>query len=177
MVEIWKDIPNFEGYYQASSIGNIRSLSREVNNFIGTRKIKGKVLKKKKCNVYEYVILSKNGKYYSKSVHRLVAEAFIPNPDKLPQINHKDENPLNNCIDNLEWCTNKYNCNYGTRNKRVIENKSNKVIQYDLQGNVIKEWPSAVEVEKNLCFNQAHIRSCCRGQCKTAYNYKWKYKK
>lgn len=133
---------------------------------------------------YCYVMLnsSKNGSVKKWLLHRLVAELFIPNPDNLPQINHKDEDKSNNCVENLEWCTAEYNCNYGTRNERAGNRKRNgklskPVLQYTLDGEFIKEWPSAIEITRQLGFNQGGISRCCLGQVKQVYGYKWVYKK
>ena len=115
MEEIWKDIEGYEGLYQVSNLGRVKSFPRK-----GTHTTKERILKLTKSNKnYVIVILKNNYIQKAKSVHRLVAEAFIPNPNNLPQVNHKDENKLNNKVDNLEWCDNIYNCNYGTRNKRL----------------------------------------------------------
>lgn len=100
MIEEWKDVVGFEGFYQVSNLGNVK---------------RKKLLRLSGGGRYVQVILSKNGKSYGKSVHRLVATAFLPNPDNLPCVNHKDENPKNNCVDNLEWCTYKYNNEYNGR--------------------------------------------------------------
>lgn len=123
MQEIWKDIPDFERYYQASNLGNIRSITRKAkvkilnNDF---RTVKGQLISPAITkDGYLKVSLSKNHKRYYFRVHRLIAKTFIPNLNNYPEINHKDENKLNNNVDNLEWCTSKYNCNYGTRNKRL----------------------------------------------------------
>lgn len=123
MEEIWKDIPNFEGFYQVSNLGNIRSVTRKAkvkilnNNY---RTIKGQLISPAKTrDGYLKVSLSKEHKRYYFKVHRLVALTFIPNPNNLPCINHIDENKLNNNANNLEWCSIQYNCNYGTRNLRI----------------------------------------------------------
>lgn len=127
MKEIWKDIPNFEGIYQVSNLGNVKVLDRYVNSAIKNNnkvKRKGKLLKQYNKRGYFQVSLSKNHKRYYFGVHRLVAIAFLPNPNNLTQINHKDENPLNNNLSNLEWCTAKYNCNYGLRNSKIYNKTS-----------------------------------------------------
>lgn len=119
MEEIWKDIEGFEGYYQVSSYGRVKSCARcictggRTNHEISN--LKERILKCNNADVYPGVVLCKEGKTFSKTVHRLVAQAFIPNPDNLPCINHKDCNPHNNCVDNLEWCTYKYNNEYDDR--------------------------------------------------------------
>lgn len=109
IIEEWKDVPNYEGLYQVSNLGRIKSL-RDKNG-----KAREKILKLKLSKFgYYQICLCKNGKQKWYFVHRLVALAFIPNPNNLPQINHIDENKTNNYVENLEWCTSKYNSNYGT---------------------------------------------------------------
>ena len=119
MCEIWKDIAGFENSYMVSNLGNIKSKERSVivnDNPVYERHLKEKILKPELTRGYYTVGLHKDGKLIKLAyVHRLVAEAFLPNPNNLPQINHKDENPKNNCVDNLEWCTCNYNNNYGTK--------------------------------------------------------------
>lgn len=121
MEEIWRDIEGYEGLYQVSNLGRVRSLDRIVQQLnrwgkYQSRSYPGCVLNPGVTHDnYQSVSLTRQGKSASYSVHRLVAQAFIPNPDNLPQVNHKDENLSNNCVDNLEWCTAKYNSNYGTR--------------------------------------------------------------
>lgn len=122
MKEIWKDIEGYEGLYQISNLGRVKSLEKYVNTAIkNNTKVKRKeqILKQYNKNGYLQVTLTHNNKRKYFGVHRLVANAFIPNLNNYPQVNHKDENTLNNCVDNLEWCTAKYNCNYGTRNSRI----------------------------------------------------------
>lgn len=171
MEEIWKDIEGYEGLYQVSNIGRVRSLR---NNII----LKSKIER----SGYERVILSVNNIHKDYYIHRLVANAFIPNPNNYPIVNHKDENITNNRVDNLEWCTQEYNINYGTGNKkRGLSNTNGKlskpVLQYTLEGIFIKEWKSTMDVQRNLGFYHANISRCCRNIIKTAYSYIWKYKK
>ena len=153
-----KDIKGYEGLYAITPEGEVWSyrgkkfLTPGVNN-------KG----------YLIVCLRKDGQNKMYKIHRLVAEAYLPNPENLPQINHRDENKANNCLQNLEWCDAKYNINYGTRNDKIKK----PILQYDLDGNFIREWKCAYDVGKEV---QANIVNCLKGRCKTAYNYIWKYK-
>ena len=126
MEEIWKDIKGFEDKYQVSNLGRIKSLERK--NSRGNQ-IREKILKLiYDKDGYLLVNLYKNSKKKTYKVHRLVALAHIPNPNNYPQVNHKDENPSNNHISNLEWCTNKYNCNYGTKKERLSKKLKGKFI-------------------------------------------------
>lgn len=122
MKEEWRDIAGFEGLYQISNLGNVKSFDR-IDSLGRLRiGIKRKLIDDK--DGYQLVSLHKDGKVFMKKVHRLVAEAFLPNPDNLPFVNHKDENKKNNCVDNLEFCTAKYNVNYGSAlKKRGIEHR------------------------------------------------------
>ena len=162
MEEVWKDISGYEGYYQISNLGRVKSKRKIL------KPIKGEYLK---------VGLSKNGKHNVQYVHRLVAELFVENINKKPQVNHKDENKYNNHANNLEWVTHKENMNYGTKQDResIVKTKYH-ILQYDKNMVFIKEWYNTREIEKNTCYKKANIQSCCRGKQKYAYNYVWKYK-
>lgn len=178
-VEQWKPIINYEETYDVSIYGDIKSKARI--NYMGYH-FKERMLKHAvDRNGYARVYLTKYGKTKSKLVHRLVAEAFIPNPDNLPEVNHKDENKLNNSVDNLEWCTHKYNSNYGTRVSKIIPKTIDKtrkpVNQYDLNGNLIKTWYSMNEASGTLNITQQNISKCCKGQRQKAGGYVWKYAK
>lgn len=109
MMEIWKDCKGYEGKYQVSNLGRVWSVK-------GQKYLKGTILPSGYVHVH---LTTPNGKRKKERLHRLVAIAFLDNPNNLPQVNHKDENKLNNCVDNLEWCNAKYNANYGTRNQRI----------------------------------------------------------
>lgn len=169
MEEIWRDIEGFEGLYQVSSYGRIKSLN--YNKTKQERILKNFLNKKG----YLQVNLHKDGKIKKFSVHRLVATAFLENPNNLPQVNHKDENKSNNCVSNLEWCDCQYNINYGTRTEKTVEKCSKQVYQYSLNGNLIKVWESSKECGRNG-FNQGAISSCCNEKIKTHKGFIWSYK-
>lgn len=167
MVEIWRDIKDYEGLYQVSNLGRVRN-SRT-----------GKLLKPyTNNNGYLIVQLCKNCKYKRLLIHRLVAQAFIDNPDNLPQVNHKDEDKLNNCVDNLEWCSISYNQNYGTSSERKKERLGKKVQQYTKEMVFVAEYPSIKEAARQTGLDEWNIGSCCKGKygCKTVGGYIWKYK-
>lgn len=171
MEEIWKDIQGYEQLYQISTLGNVKSL-----NYNNTGK--EKLLKPSKItDNYLQVSLHKQGKRKMYLVHRLVALHFIPNPNNLSEINHRDEDPSNNVISNLEWCDRKYNNNYGTRTEKSTKsntnhpNKSKQVMC--VETGVV--YPSTMEIQRQLGFAHSHISKCCTGKKKQAYNYTWKY--
>ena len=173
MIEIWKDILGYEGLYQVSNFGRVKSLERI--DYLGHHR-KEKILKIQKTDkrYYRVGLTDKNKKRKIFFVHRLVAEAFIPNSYNLPFINHKDENPSNNIYTNLEWCTQLYNNCYGNRIEKVIEKQSKPVLQYDLNGNLIKEWKSLHEAEK-FGYDRCSIKRCNKGERKTHKGSIWKY--
>lgn len=170
MKEIWKDIEEYEGKYQVSNLGRVKSLLFINGNIIKKRE---KILKELGENKYLHVTLWKNHKGKNYSVHQLVAKAFIENPNNYKEINHKDENIRNNKADNLEWCDHKYNINYGTRTKKVKEKMQVSVVQYDLNGNFIKEWDCMNDAIR--FYNNKHIVDVCKGKRISANNYIWKY--
>lgn len=177
MEEVWRDIPGWEGLYQVSSAGNVKTLARtKVGKGGGVWQVKEAILTPQK-DAYGYyrVCLTKNGKSTYKRVHRLVAEAFIPNPDNLPQINHKDEEKLNNCVENLEWCDAKYNSNYGTRLERVADKKSIWVIKLSTHNEILHFYRSAIDAERDTGIQSSNIIKCCKGKRKTSGGFVWKY--
>lgn len=155
--EIWKNIKDYEGLYEISSYGRVRRLHKDK------RCAPYKILTLDTLRGYKKASLYKNGIYKNCQVHRLVAEAFIPNPDNLPQVNHKDENPSNNKVSNLEWCSCKYNVNYGTGTERQVAKRSKSVLCYDLKGNYLSEYKSTAEAARVLHVSQACIVNCCNG--------------
>lgn len=165
--EIWYPIKGYESLYEVSDQGRVRSLK------FGKERILKPI---RNTSGYLQVFLCKNGEKKTYRVHRLVAQTFIPNPHNLPEVNHKDENKENNSVHNLEWCTNKYNINYGTRTQRQAEKLSKPVLQYTKSGELVREWKSTIDVQRNLGYFQNHISSCCNGKLKSAYNFIWKFK-
>lgn len=183
-MEIWKDIPGYEGLYQASNQGKIKSLDRDVdfpNSKRGAhvRHYKERVLKQSFTSTgYYMVVLSKDGIETSYKAHQIIAKSFIPNPNGYKQINHKDENPLNNNVDNLEWCDAKYNCNYGNHNKNLRESQisSRGVIihKYDLLGNHVKTYRCGKDVEKDG-FKRRGVYSCCNKKIRKYKNHVFRF--
>ena len=170
-MEIWKKI-NLNPNYEVSNYGNVRSLDHYNTNGKAIILYKGRKIKPIIKGSYYTITISKKQLY----IHRLVAETFIPNPSNYPQVNHKDENKLNNCVDNLEWCTCHYNINYGARNNKAKMSKSKPILQYDLNGNFIKEWFGIKNASENLLIDKSNIGECCRNKRKTAGGYIWKFK-
>lgn len=175
-MEEWKDIKGYEGLYQVSNQGRVKSLEKTYNvGYGGEKHQKERILIPTEVgNGYLHVTLCKNGGKKYKRVHRLVAEAFIPNPNKYDVVNHKDENQKNNNVDNLEWCTQAYNNAYGSRTKRMAETQSKRVYQYTIDGELVKIWNSTNECGRNG-YCQGWVAACCRGERKTHKGYKWSY--
>lgn len=179
--EIWKDAVGYERYAQVSSYGRIRTKGRtSVASNGRVYKIQPRISKTYVMkNGYEIVTiyLYENRVKKKLLVHRLVAETFIPNPDNLPQINHKDENKLNNCVENLEWCTVTYNLAYGTRREREAATKSKAVNQYTKGGSFVKYYTSITSAANEMNGDISVISAVCR-HCPhhlTAYGYKWEF--
>lgn len=175
MQEIWKDIPGYEELYQASNLGRIRSLDREISvnggnqhtRFMCKQIKKGKIRKSKltKDGYYE-IGLIKNGKTKFIRTHRLIAMAFIPNPNNYPVINHKNHNRLDNRSDNLEWCTVWYNNRYS---------KARKIVQLDKNYNLIKIWDCMSDVHRELGLSVSNISKCCINKKYKTGNSYWRY--
>lgn len=174
--EEWKDIDGYEGLYQISNYGRLRS-------FVDKNGHKRIIIRKFQKNTKGYLQtrIYKNGKGKTVKIHRLVAEAFIPNPDNLPQVNHKDEDKTNNCVWNLEWCDAKYNINYGTLPERISvihtnhPSKSTPVKQYSIDGQLIAIFPSQAEAARQTGIDQASISNNCTGKISKTHNFKFSF--
>ena len=180
MKEEWRDIKGYESLYQVSNLGRIKSLKNNRDNY------REKILKVVQRGKHGYlgIGLHKNGKSKSFYIHRLVAEAFIPNPNNYKEVNHKDENKQNNRVENLEWCTREYNNRYGTRNQRqseshkgVVSNK--RKVQCVTTGKIFN---TIKEASKYYFISIPSITMCCRGKTKSAGKHPdtgekliWKY--
>lgn len=179
VMEEWKDIKGYEGLYQVSNLGRVRSLDRILPN--GTNSVmlyKGVVLKAKPLPSGYLRVLLRGKDYY---IHRIVATEFIDNPNNLPEVNHKDEDKTNNNINNLEWCTNKYNINYGSNRERaskklkgiVVNNKP--ILQLTKSREIIKEFISAVEASKQTQIDNSSICKVANGKLKTSGGFIWRW--
>lgn len=193
-MEEFRDIQEYEGLYQVSNLGRVKSLKYG----------KEKILKGGKDKQgYIYVILCKEGKKNNFRVHRLVCETFIPNPNNYQCVNHKDEDKTNNNVNNLEWCNQNYNVNYGTGIQRRVANtdwkkkventdykevgrksaekllnrkdQSKPVLQYTKDNEFVKEWKSTNECERNGFYKSA-VSKCCNGKLNSHKGFIWKYK-
>ena len=167
--EIWKPIEGYNGLYQVSNMGRVKSLGNNK-----TRKEKILKLHSDKDG-YLKVQLHKEGKKKNYLIHRLVAQAFIDNPNNLPQVNHKDEDKTNNCAENLEYCDSSYNTNFGTRNERIVKANSIPILQFTKSGEFVKKWNNAKEVERDLEISSSNIYKCCKGKLKSIGGYEWGY--
>ena len=172
MTEIWLPIEGYD-FYEVSNLGRVRRLESVVNGKAGSkRKVPEKILKPgTQQNGYLIVTLHKNGIHRSYYIHRLVAAAFIPNPEGRPCVNHRDENKQNNSVENLEWCTAKENINYGTRTKRSSEKRSKPVLCVELN----QIFPSLNEAARQLRLNVGNIGSVLAGRYKTTGGYHFEY--
>lgn len=170
IMEVWKTIPGYEGRYEVSSLGNIKSI-----NFAGHGK--NRILKKcLNADGYEVTTLSKDGVPKFTLVHRLVAQVFVPNPNNLPFINHINENRSDNRAENLEWCTASYNANFGSRNRRMAISLGKRVEQYTIGGKLVNTYYSASEAARVLGLNPSAIAECCRGgRRKSVGGFIWRY--
>ena len=182
--EEWRDVVGWERY-AVSSFGRVAAYSAPYKCGSRTCRRKPQILRQVQNNnaphYYKVRLSDGNGNNRSLLVHRIVAEAFLPNQDGLPYVNHKDEDSQNNRVENLEWCTQKYNCNYGTHNARMAKTISEtayqrrSVVQLSLDGKYIKTFPSIKDAADELCIQRASISICCRKPNRTGRGYRWMY--
>lgn len=185
-IEIWRDIPEYEGLYQASNLGRIRSLDRFVNASYGKRLVRSQIIRQSVNNDYFYVVISKFDISVHLKVHQLIARAFIPNVENKPYVNHIDGNRQNNRVENLEWVTKSENAIHAYRvlgrkssasgPNSINKLKSKPVSQYSKEGIFIKEWGSICDVSRDLGIPTGNISKCCMGNRNYAGGFKWKYK-
>lgn len=202
LVEEWRDIAGYEGLYQVSDWGRVRSIDRVIKYLVkgkypAKRICKGQIIAPFKINSgYLSVTLVKSSKGCNKTLHRLVAETFIPNPDSKPCVGHKDCNETNNCADNLYWCTYPENNNHPITKERQIEsfkkrdlsylhtseveNKISKSLSKSVvqlkDGAFVREWNSIKDAASFLGKSGGNITLCCKGKIKSIYGYNWMYK-
>lgn len=167
----WRDIKGYEGYYQVSDTGLVRAISRTILFADGRkRNYPERIMPIKEWfengKGYLMVKLTKHHKTIGFSLHRLVAEAFIPNPQNYPQVNHKDEDKSNNCVENLEWCDAKYNNRYSN---------STRIVQYDKNWELVKEWGCIVDASRALDIPAPDIIRCCKKKIRSAGGFFWCY--
>lgn len=179
--EIWKDIAGYEGLYQVSNMGRVKSLERTRNMNNPNAKspafapVNERILTFGKSLGYRRVILAKDGVNRGFRVHKLVALAFIPNPENKTQINHKDGDKHNNRAENLEWVTPSENQQHALKTGLRNGLKWRKTVnQYSLDGTFIRSWAGYVEINETLGFAKQAICHCCKGRCPTAYGYIWR---
>lgn len=163
-LEIWKDIPKYEGIYQVSNKGRVKNTA--TNYIMGQHERNG----------YLRVCLSKSRKTYWESTHRLVAQAFVKNNNNKPQVNHIDGNKKNNMSSNLEWCTNKENCLHAVKHNLFHKKTNKKIAQFSLEGEKIKVWETLSEIENKTGIDKRLVHRCCNNpRIKQSKNYIWKY--
>ena len=185
MNEIWKAVEGYDGIYEVSNLGQVRSLDRYVpalcnrNGEIRNYLRRGKVLKQRKVFGGYMVVsftVSETGTHENRFVHRLVAQAFVPGYREDLDVNHKDEDKTNNRADNLEWCSPSYNTQYGNRNTTMVEQRRRDVVMMSDDGTIIREFPSIQEAARAVGISAGHICRVCKGERNKAGGYRWKYK-
>jgi hypothetical protein len=170
-MEVWRDVPGYEGLYQVSDCGNVRSLNYKRKGTVGLLYLK------RHPNGYRQVELHKDGKKRMLTVHRLVASAFLPKPTEGQVVNHLNEDKYDNRVSNLEWCSFAENVRY-SRTRHPIDRplkRTRAVLQLTKTGEFVKEWNNLITIKHKLGFNEFSVSECCEGNRKTAYGFKWQY--
>ena len=190
-MEVWRDVVGYEDLYEVSNMGRVRSKPRRLlvhrgrDTYwidVGGKVVSGQERRHGYLSVCLYGRPSRNGRFTQKSIHRLVAEAFLQNPNNYTEVNHKDENKKNNCVDNLEWCNHCYNSNFGTRNARLGATNTNNpktskaVAQYTMDGELVAVYPSLGEVKRHGYWH-GNVLKCIQGRAgySHAHGYIWRY--
>ena len=178
MTEEWKDIPGFEGRYQVSSLGRVKSINRKVNKWNGVKTVPEKILTQRidRKGYYRIELRDNNGKKHSLQVHRLVAITFIPNPDKKAQVNHISGNKQDNAVSNLEWVS----CQENIVHSFEYELRQNihRVLQYDTNGNLLAIHKNCMDAERKIGIKHRTIQNACtRAKNHFAFDYEWKYER
>ena len=172
-MEEWRDVIGYEGLYEVSNLGNVRS----CEHFTNGHHLMSRVLRQNLSNRYLHVKLYKSQAKRSLRVHRLVAMAFVPNPDDKPQVNHIDGNRFNNSASNLEWCTSSENMIHAIKTglfEPSTESTKKKVLQLDMNGNIVNEWDSMTDAAKALGLQVSNISHCCSGRIRQTGGFKWR---
>ena len=174
MEEIWKEVPRYNGAYLISNFGNMKSMKRYVERKGTMCLVKPRLLSKVvgHSGYIEYQI-TYNKKHRSEKAHRLVAEAFIPNPGNKPFVNHKDGNKQNNYVENLEWCSGRENVLHAYHHR--LCKRCKRVAQYDLNMNLIKIWETSGDIQRAGLATSSHINEACNGKRTQHHGYIWRY--
>ena len=177
MSEVWRDIEGYEGLYQVSNQGRVKSLERKVSHWRGGERIQKERILKPITDHYGYQVVNlyAGGKPKMHKVHRLVCQSFHDNPDNKSQVNHLNENKTDNRACNLEWSTAKENNTHGTRTERSAKALSKPICQYTLDGDLVKVWQSTNEVERQTGFRRGNISQAANGKYKNSHGFIWKY--
>ncbi|MDE5789948.1 MAG: hypothetical protein K2H96_01790, partial [Muribaculaceae bacterium] len=175
--EVWRPVKGYEGLYEVSSFGRVKSLEKDVyySDRGYTRRYPEMIMKQHiTAEGYCSIGLTKDKQHKSYQVHRLVMEAFVPNPDNLPCVNHRNEKPDCNYPDNMEWCTVAYNNTYGTKVERVAAQNRIEVCQYDMSGKLLKVWEGSRKAGETLGLDGSNIVKCCKGKSKFVGGFIWR---
>ena len=175
MREEWRPVVGYEGLYEVSNRGRVKSVERTVWNGRGYKIVAERILKPQKARDYLGVVLCKDGKVKRYLVHRLVATVFCENPEGYTEVNHINEIKSDNRAENLEWCSRSYNNTYNGRAKKIAEKKSKSVIGIDKISGLIVEFSSIREAERQIGIDKSHICACCKGKLNSCGGFYWMY--